>query len=52
MPNAINWSAVVRAVGASVFAALLLVLVIEIMNALRGNAVEVVVPDTEVAWPR
>lgn len=52
MPNAINWSAVVRIVGASVFAVLLLVLVVEMMDALRGRAIEVVVPDSEVAWPR
>lgn len=52
MPNAFNWSTVVRVVGASVFAALMLVLVVEMADALRGRAIEVVVPDSEVAWPR
>ena len=52
MPNALNWSTVVRIIGASVFAVLMLVLVVEMLEALRGRAIEVVVPDTEVAWPR
>lgn len=52
MPNAFNWSIVVRVVGASVFAVLMLVLVVEVVEAVRGRAVEVIVPDSEVAWPR
>jgi hypothetical protein len=52
MPQAFNWSTLVRVVGASVFAVLMLVLVFELVEAVRGRAIEVVVPDSEVAWPR
>ncbi len=52
MPNAFNWSVIIRVIGASVFAFLMILVLFEVVEVFRGRAIEVVVPDTEVAWPR
>jgi hypothetical protein len=52
MPNAINWSKVTQVLGVSLFAALLLFLILAACRAVNGRDIYIVVPEVEVSCLR